>query len=215
MLIPWKIDAVTSLNLRNAYLLKLIDPECQLEYNIGKSARHLNEVKMYADLIRRFCKGCKQEKTVSEFYVRKDPTRAKYQKCKPCILEERRRDYHKDKTKYQEQAKRYRLKNPLAKRNTKLKQAYGIGIEEYEAILKSQGGVCAGCKRNVTWKRCGKTMPMNIDHCHKTGQIRGILCLHCNRGLGCAEDNIQILKNWINYLEKYQKLEIKNSNDNN
>lgn len=153
------------------------------------------------------CRKCGIEKPVETgFYVRKDPRRQKFNnECKACILHKRRTDYHADKTKHQEQARRYRAKNPTAKRNTKLKQAYGIGIQEYERILAEQGGVCAGCKEKVTWFRCGKEMPMNIDHCHRTNQIRGILCLHCNRGLGCAKDSIEILQNWIDYLKKYQK----------
>jgi len=44
----------------------------------------------------------------------------------------------------------------------------------------------------------------HLDHCHKTGRIRGVLCNNCNTGLGKFYDDIELLKTAINYLQKFQ-----------
>lgn len=76
-------------------------------------------------------------------------------------------------------------------RNRKLKARYGIDIEQYDAMLKTQNGVCKICSSvNLDGKR------LHVDHCHQTGKVRGLLCNGCNRKLGWYE----ILKTNI---EKY------------
>lgn len=81
-------------------------------------------------------------------------------------------------------------------RRAHLKKAFGITIEEYDSILKVQGGVCVICK-SVPKKR-----KFAVDHNHETGEIRGILCGSCNMGLGYFKDNITLLRNAILYLGK-------------
>ena len=72
-----------------------------------------------------------------------------------------------------------------------LKRKYGITVDQYNAMLKAQGGVCA---------ICGKTKEQNgarlaVDHCHDTGIVRGILCIRCNVTLGVlGEDPVLIFK---------------------
>jgi len=58
-------------------------------------------------------------------------------------------------------------------------------------LLVKQGGLCA---------ICGKSCKLNVDHCHETNKIRGLLCFNCNLLLGHAKDNISILSNAIEYL---------------
>ena len=48
-------------------------------------------------------------------------------------------------------------------------------------------------------------MAASVDHCHITKKVRALLCPHCNRLLGCAQDDVQILKNAVGYLKKYAK----------
>lgn len=61
--------------------------------------------------------------------------------------------------------------------NSHLKKTYGITMDDYDAILEEQGGVCAIC--------CGGTSKRHfaVDHNHKNGRIRGLLCARCNSGL--------------------------------
>ena len=75
------------------------------------------------------------------------------------------------------------------------KRLYGITLEEKNALLKSQGGRCALCR---TREPRGKGW--HVDHDHKTKIIRGILCHHCNLGLGQLKDDIKLLHKAIAYL---------------
>lgn len=79
------------------------------------------------------------------------------------------------------------------KRDHQLKSEFGISLNEYEEILGSQNGVCAICKQPQEKTLC-------VDHCHKTGVVRGLLCDNCNNGLGRFGDNPEILISAIDYL---------------
>lgn len=90
---------------------------------------------------------------------------------------------------------RNRIRDPHKAKEQRLRQVYGIGIEDYEKILAHQKYVCAIC--GIPQKN---NKHFHIDHCHKTGEVRGVLCATCNRGLGCFEDSVSILKKAIGYL---------------
>jgi hypothetical protein len=98
-----------------------------------------------------------------------------------------------------ERSKAWRDKNKerhaLSKKKSILKHTYGITLKEYEDILKKQNGKCAICKR--------KEKILCVDHCHKTGKVRGLLCHLCNRSIGMMKDDISILENAIIYIKNY------------
>ena len=152
------------------------------------------------------CRVCGKEKLLTDYYKRTDPRRAMSDPCRECVLAARKADYHKRKEYMSERARRYRKEHPEKIRDTKLRQTYNVGSDYYNEKLAEQGGVCAGCRQNVQiiWK--GKVVAMAIDHDHKTGKNRGVLCMHCNRALGSLRDDINVLNNLIDYLNKYQKL---------
>jgi len=81
-------------------------------------------------------------------------------------------------------------------RKSKLKTDYGLTIEQYEELLQYQNGIC---------KICGKVNPnglrLCVDHNHITGEIRGLLCINCNKGLGHFMDNIALLEEAKRYVE--------------
>ena len=83
---------------------------------------------------------------------------------------------------------------------------HGLSVPQYTTMLKSQGSRCAICgKRTKPSSAEDKTRPC-IDHCHKTGVIRGLLCSSCNSVLGFAYDRIETLAAAITYLKKAQGL---------
>jgi hypothetical protein len=84
----------------------------------------------------------------------------------------------------------------------KMKRSYGITLEEYNALLEQQGGVCAICKCKETLidRRTGEVRKLAVDHCHESKKVRGLLCRRCNMVLGGVADSIDLLKRMINYL---------------
>ncbi|MFD9949827.1 endonuclease VII domain-containing protein [Nonomuraea sp. NPDC059023] len=74
---------------------------------------------------------------------------------------------------------------------------YGITTEEFDEIFTAQSGKCAICG-TTEWP--GKHNRPHVDHCHKTGNVRGILCTNCNQGLGRFRDRVEILEAAIAYL---------------
>ncbi|MFB7420739.1 endonuclease VII domain-containing protein [Streptomyces sp. NPDC056210] len=74
---------------------------------------------------------------------------------------------------------------------------YGLSMEDYEKLLKAQDGACAICGGKRKYN-------LQVDHCHKTEAVRGLLCKSCNKGiLRSARDNPQTLRNAASYLENY------------
>lgn len=100
-----------------------------------------------------------------------------------------------------EKRKKYHIKNSLKiskqVREVKLKTRYGITKDQYNLILVGQDFKCAICGKEYQWNK-----KLDIDHNHNTGEIRGLLCGNCNRGLGLFKDNVKNLKKAINYLNK-------------
>ncbi len=86
------------------------------------------------------------------------------------------------------------------KLNSYLKSEYGITIKDYFSILNEQNECCAICGNRTDAKR------LAVDHCHKTGKVRGLLCSNCNLGLGCFKDDKNNLKKAIDYLLKIDAL---------
>ena len=85
----------------------------------------------------------------------------------------------------------------LAK-NRALKRTYKISVEEYENKLKEQNYCCAICNRHRDhFKR-----NLSVDHNHKTGKIRGLLCVICNTNVGVIEEKIKPIQA---YLKKHKE----------
>lgn len=86
----------------------------------------------------------------------------------------------------------------ISSRNFRLKKEYGITLAEYEAMLTEQGGVCFICgKSESDWGS------LAVDHCHKTGKIRKLLCFSCNTSIGKFNDDPALLRKAADYLEAH------------
>lgn len=96
-----------------------------------------------------------------------------------------------------------RERDPTYEPKRWLKRRYNITHEDYAEMLKAQGGVCAICKAPETrvLKQTGAVQALAVDHCHKGGQVRGLLCWRCNTTLGKVEDSAALLRAMIGYLE--------------
>ena len=97
----------------------------------------------------------------------------------------------------------YRKANPDYVRKMNLWTQFRITPDEFQDILEEQGYVCAVCKKPQRGHNQYGNNSLCVDHNHETGQIRGLLCNHCNRALGFLEDNIDTIEALLNYRKKY------------
>lgn len=135
------------------------------------------------------CSRCKKELPIKNYA--KDTSRydGLNTKCKECssIL---RKQYRASKDGFRVTKQGNLMKN------------FGIALEQYEQMLKEQNGVCAICGREETMQyNNGRIKQLAVDHDHKTGRVRGLLCNSCNRGLGLFMDSQLYLENAKKYLK--------------
>lgn len=134
------------------------------------------------------CSKCGEAKAPEEFYKRSDRPRGRQSKCKSCVGNSTM------------QVREWRTKNPelaAANRQRSRVKIYDMSVEEYDALLDSQGHACAICRKTEP----GGKGRWHIDHNHETGRVRGLLCAMCNVGLGNFYDDIALLGGAIKYLE--------------
>lgn len=91
--------------------------------------------------------------------------------------------------KYPDRAKGY-YKAANRRRN------YNLEPEEYNKLLETSGNKCMICGSDPTNKS------LHIDHCHKTGIVRGLLCHHCNTAIGLFKEKKELMLNAIKYLDR-------------
>lgn len=85
-----------------------------------------------------------------------------------------------------------------------LNRRYGLSSGDYERLVEAQEGRCAICGRTpeeADFRRRGQVLVLCIDHCHDSGEIRGLLCGHCNSLVGHADDDPAILRAAADYVE--------------
>jgi hypothetical protein len=95
--------------------------------------------------------------------------------------------------------KRYNSKTALRSRFGKNKL---MTLEAFDAMLVKQGGRCATCRGKHPGRKKWNGRSWCIDHDHKTGRVRGLVCLGCNMALGAVKDNVKTLRAMIVYLQK-------------
>jgi hypothetical protein len=89
--------------------------------------------------------------------------------------------------------------NKLCQQCKHNKRAYGILTPERDALLAEQKGGCGICHKPISFA----TGTAQVDHCHNTGKVRGILCFRCNTAIGSFDDNLLIIENAGTYLRQY------------
>jgi hypothetical protein len=161
------------------------------------------------------CKVCGETKPLDDFYRAAGMRDGHRNDCKRCNLaakaartaanpepsrERSRRWKIENRERYRESQRRAK-QTPAARRrerNRHLRSKYGITIEQYEAMLEAQGGVCAICEREPN-----PNISLHVDHDHETGTIRGLTCFRCNQAMGSFGEDPVLLRAAADYLDRH------------
>ena len=144
----------------------------------------------------KVCTKCKEEKLLASFYNDKNKPDGHKPRCSTC-------------SRVQAAAYRNKLENLGKTREYHLKSKYGITSDQYNKMYEDQCGLCAICHRafdKTVLTMDGRASSLGVDHNHKTGQVRGLLCPNCNRGLGMFADSIESMYNAISYLMTFENI---------
>lgn len=139
------------------------------------------------------CSKCNINKAYDAFYKQTSSVDGRAYYCKKCDNERRKEWRTKNK-----------VRNHETQRNTNLLKRYGITLDQYEKLFSDQGSMCGICGTKENYSgHLGprKDWSFSVDHCHKTGVIRGLLCNDCNRALGLFKDDKRLLQAAILWLD--------------
>lgn len=129
------------------------------------------------------CSMCGEVKQISDFiHYTKSFKVGSY--CKPC-RNKKWMEWHNSKS-------------FAEKKDRRLRNDFGITLDEYHDMFERQEGLCAICGEPQRRNRL-----LAVDHNHKTGEVRALLCDSCNTALGYAKDNPIVIRRMADYIEKY------------
>jgi hypothetical protein len=138
------------------------------------------------------CIGCRKYFGLSHFNKDKNRKSGLNQYCRDCSRLNVRRSYQKT--------------GGRCNRDSCFKRRYGITLEQYEAMHEAQRGLCAICgKPETEIRRNNKVCLLSVDHDHRTGEVRKLLCCKCNQAVGSFKDSPDLCERAAVYLRKYGK----------
>lgn len=141
------------------------------------------------------CPLCNETKKMEgNFYTNSSSNTGYASHCIPCqnILARELSQRPEQKNKLH----KYYVKHKEGQKNRALLKKYNINLQEYNLLLKQQNGVCAICNS------VDKDKSLAVDHNHKTGFVRGLLCGRCNPAVGFCKDSPELVMKLFEYLNK-------------
>lgn len=149
--------------------------------------RKLSDAERYPAPGMQRCLYCERDLPFDHFGADRNMKSGRDARCLECVRSYMRARHHL-----------YKDGGKLTWRKRHLERTYGLTEDEYNALLTAQNGVCAICCGVPKGRRS-----LVVDHDHKTGKVRGLLCSPCNTGLGGFRDSRMRMRTAIAYLEKY------------
>lgn len=148
----------------------------------------------------RVCRACGKTKDLDAFHEHPHGLLGCRSQCKDCKNAKARIRRQKNVDKARADLRQWLKDNPerakAIRERSRIKCQFGITLEQYNALLAEQQGVCAICKTAPA------EIKLAVDHCHETLAIRGLLCMKCNTLLGFVKDSVPILQRAITYLQQ-------------
>jgi uncharacterized protein (DUF2461 family) len=162
------------------------------------------------------CRICNDKKPISEFHRATGMRDGHRSECKSCSREKNRRNYWKDRDAAIARVRKWRIENPekyaALQRRTKernrervrinnrrghLERKYGLSIEDFHFLRIVQDNQCALCGRT-------DEQGLHVDHDHRTGRVRGLLCGKCNKAIGLLDEDPAVFAAAVTYLRRTQ-----------
>lgn len=141
--------------------------------------------------------------TCAALAAKKESSKRNRQKYKASAKGKQTRKNYVQSSEGREVMRRWRTSpnGKISNRKSHLKFYYQLTLTDFETMLKTQNSSCAICFA----RQPGGQRDWHVDHDHKTGKVRGLLCHNCNVMLGCARDTVQHLMSAIVYLRKFSR----------
>src|SRR5579872_783770 len=155
---------------------KYYNPYLHLDEIVPEDIRNIPTFPFNEEHSERWCYTCKVFVSISEY-------RRGYGSCRNCLK-----------------------RTTNEKRDENYRKNYDFSLEQYNEMFKAQGGRCASCRRKETRldSRTKMVKNLSVDHDHKTGRIRGLLCSGCNTALGLLEESQARTKALLGYMKRMQ-----------
>ena len=154
----------------------------------------------------KLCTRCKRRKPLTTFSKCTKAKDGRFGHCKVCASKYHR-EYaaaHKDQIAAKHRVYRQTHKDKVRTQacGYRLKRRYGITLVEFNAMRQKQRDRCALCKKPMEFGGGMRMLRAVVDHCHRTGRVRGLIHARCNTLLARAEDSVVRLRQAIKYLQK-------------
>jgi len=171
----------------------------------GKPPHEFNKDMSEIDCLKTICRNCISKRTAMYAELPCDtPNATKI--CSLCKVDKPSNFF----TKHRKENDGLRKVCRPCDRARMLMKSYNMTVSRYQDMLKEQDGKCAICKNpqefNNVNNKSGKVSPLSVDHCHKTGTVRGLLCDPCNRALGALRDDPKIAENAAIYIRFHKSV---------
>ena len=148
------------------------------------------------------CKTCQKDLPEDSFHNSIGWASGKVPHCKACEKERKRKSYLKEREHRVAKAKEYYWGNREKSRANGIQRRYGLSWDDYLTLFNKQKGCCVICSSPLELFGSDKHLVAQVDHCHTTNKVRGLLCTKCNTGLGNFRDSPELLKNAARYLKE-------------
>ncbi|MFD5836918.1 endonuclease VII domain-containing protein [Streptomyces collinus] len=172
--------------------------KCRRDLPLAAFARDKNR----RDGLQVHCRECVAKYSAAHYRRRREavgkPVRervdvpAGYKLCRTCGEIKPHSEWHRNATASDGLSTRCKACRAVQGRQGHLRRQYGITEAERDGLIASQAGVCCICLSAV---------PEHVDHCHKTGRVRGVLCFSCNAALGQFKDRPDAIRRAAAYVE--------------
>lgn len=145
------------------------------------------------------CTKCKRTLHLEDFKRDRTKPDGLQSQCNDCrkLWRQENKQYQKDY--FLRNKERYKA----SQKNSHLRKHFGLSLQEYKLRLQQQAGVCAICGLKEWRTVKGTVCSLSVDHNHKTGKIRELLCDRCNLIIGRSKESPELLNKIIQYLIKH------------